>query len=169
MEIIDDFLPKKEFEYLEEIILSTYFPWNYIGRQSYEETDDSFQFQHTFYREGESPVFHYKRKIEPILEKLGGTLIRAKAVLTPKTENPRFSGFHIDFPNMTTATYYLNTNNGYTEFRDGSRIESISNRMLVFDSNLEHQGITCTDKKIRVLINFNINNIWTLNSGIQKI
>ena len=103
------------------------------------------------------------------MEKLGGTLIRAKAVLTPKTENPRFSGFHIDYPNMTTATYYLNSNNGYTEFRDGSRIESISNRMLVFDSNLEHQGITCTDKKIRVLINFNINNIWTLNSGIQKI
>ena len=156
MEIIDNFLPEDEFKSLQSVILSTYFPWNYIGRQSYEETDDSFQFQHTFYREGESPVFYYKREIETILEKLGGTLIRAKAVLTPKTENPRFSGFHIDYPNMTTATYYLNTNNGYTEFIDGSRVESISNRMLIFDSNLEHQGVTCTDEKIRVLINFNI-------------
>ena len=168
MEIHDDFLPKKQFEDIERIVLSTYFPWNYIGKQSYEETEDSFQFQHTFYREGQSPS-GYNAIIRPILEKLGGTLIRAKAVLTPKTENPRHSGFHIDYANMKTATYYLNTNNGYTGFRDGSRVESISNRMLVFDSNLEHQGITCTDKKIRVLINFNINNIWTLNSGIQKI
>ena len=168
MEIHDDFLPKKKFEDIERIVLSTYFPWNYIGKQSYEETEDSFQFQHTFYREGQSPS-GYNAIIRPILEKLGGTLIRAKAVLTPKTENPRHSGFHIDYANMKTATYYLNSNNGYTGFRDGSRVESVSNRMLVFDSNLEHEGVTCTDKKRRVLINFNINNIWTLNSGIQKI
>ena len=90
------------------------------------------------------------------MEELGGTLIRAKAVLTPKTENPQNSGFHIDYPNMTTATYYINDNNGYTEFRDGSRVESISNRMLIFDSNLEHAGVTCTDEKRRVLINFNV-------------
>ena len=53
MEIHDDFLPKKQFEDIERIVLSTYFPWNYIGKQSYEETEDSFQFQHTFYREGQ--------------------------------------------------------------------------------------------------------------------
>ena len=157
MEIIDNFLPYEEFEVLQQIILSTYFPWNYIGKQSYVETDDSFQFQHTFYREGESPVFYYKRKIEPLLEKLGGTLIRAKAVLTLKTENPRNSGFHIDYPNMTTATYYLNTNNGYTDLKTGEKVESVENRMLIFDSNMEHQGVTCTDEKRRVLINFNYN------------
>ena len=168
MEIVDNFLEEEHFELLHRIVLSTYFTWNYMGKQSYVETEDSFQFQHTFYREEDSPSEYYAI-IEPILEKLKGTLIRAKAVLTPKTENPRHSGFHIDYANMKTATYYLNSNNGYTGFRDGSRVESVSNRMLVFDSNLEHEGVTCTDKKRRVLINFNINNIWTLNSGIQKI
>ena len=85
MEIIDNFLPEDEFKSLQSVILSTYFPWNYIGRQSYEETDDSFQFQHTFYREGESPVFYYKREIEPILEKLGGTLTVSYTHLTLPT------------------------------------------------------------------------------------
>ena len=56
---------------------------------------------------------------------------------------------------MTTATYYLNTNNGYTELKTGEKVESVENRMLVFDSNIEHQGVTCTDEKRRVLINFN--------------
>ncbi len=168
MEIIDDFLPKKQFDYLQKIVLSTYFPWNYSGKQSYEETDDSFHFQHTFYREKESPS-GYNAIIHPCLQKLGGKLIRAKAVLTTKTEHSRSSGFHIDYKDMTTATYYLNTNNGYTEFKDGKKVDSISNRMLIFDSNLEHAGITCTDEKRRVLINFNINNIWTSNSGTQKI
>ncbi len=155
MEIIDNFLEEEQFEVLQRIVLSTYFPWNYMGRESYETDTDTFQFQHTFYREEDSPS-DYSAIIEPILQELGGTLIRAKAVLTPKTENPRNSGFHIDYPNMITATYYINDNNGYTEFRDGSRVESISNRMLIFDSNLEHAGVTCTDEKRRVLINFNV-------------
>ena len=155
MKIIDDFLPKIQFEEIQRIVLSTYFPWTYIGGQTYDETEDSFQFQHTFYREEEPPSDYYA-VIKPILQELGGIPIRVKAVLTPRTENPRKSGFHIDFPNMTTATYYLNSNNGYTEFMDGPRVESISNRMLVFDSNSYHAGVTCTDNKRRVLINFNI-------------
>ena len=165
MEIIDNFLPEDQFRVLQRIVLSTYFPWNYIGRQSYTTTKDSFQFYHNFYRicpddekTGDSPS-EYFAIIEPCLQKLGGTLLRAKVVLTPKTENPEFrrpSGFHSDYPNLTTATYYLNTNDGYTEFKDGKKVKSVENRILIFDSNLEHQGVTCTDEKIRVVINFNI-------------
>ena len=79
---------------------------------------------------------------------------------------------HVDYPNMKTAAFYINTNNGYTKFRrewgdwavvngypedpDHERIvESRSNRMVIFDSNLEHSGYTCTDEKVRVLVNFN--------------
>ena len=159
MEIIDDFLPKKEFEYLEEIVLSTYFPWNYIGRQSYEETDDSFQFQHTFYRGGEYPLkSDYYDLIKPILRKLKvdeKKLHRIKAILTTKTPTHRFSGYHIDYPDMTTVAFYVNSNNGYTEFQKGGKIESVANRAAIFDSNIVHGGHTSTDQKTRVLINFN--------------
>ena len=156
MEIIDNFLPEDQFKSLQNIILSTYFPWNYIDKESYTETKDSFLFFHNFYRGVDSPS-EYFSIINPCLQILGGELFRAKAVLTPKTENPRFSGFHIDYEDMKTATYYLNTNNGYTELKSGEKVESVENRMLIFDSNIEHQGVTCTDEKRRVLINFNYN------------
>ena len=55
----------------------------------------------------------------------------------------------------TTAVFYINTNNGYTEFEDGTRSESIANRMVTFPANLKHRGTTCSDEKTRIVINFN--------------
>ena len=55
----------------------------------------------------------------------------------------------------TTSIFYVNTNNGYTEFEDGTKIESVANRMVTFPTNLKHRGTSCTDEKIRVVINFN--------------
>jgi hypothetical protein len=54
--------------------------------------------------------------------------------------------------------YYINTNNGWTEFKKGGKVKSVENRMLIFDSSLEHMGVTCTDQKSRVVINFNYEN-----------
>ena len=56
---------------------------------------------------------------------------------------------------ITTAILYLNTNNGYTEFKSGDKVKSVSNRVVVFDSNLKHRTVTCTDQKTRIVINFN--------------
>ena len=54
-----------------------------------------------------------------------------------------------------TAILYINTNNGWTRFKKGARVKSIANRIVIFDSNLEHSGVTCTDEKRRVVMNFN--------------
>ena len=56
---------------------------------------------------------------------------------------------------MTTAIYYLNTNNGFTKFENGDKVNSVANRMVIFDSNLKHTGTSCTDAHARMLINFN--------------
>ena len=154
MEVIDNFLPEEQFKMLRNILVSSYFPWYYIDRQSYTSTENSFQFFHNFYREGDSPSEYYSI-IQPCLEKLKGKLSRAKAVLTPKSESSRCSGYHIDYKDMKTSTYYINTNNGWTEFEDGGKVESVANRMLIFDSNLVLAGFSCTDQKTRILINFN--------------
>ena len=37
----------------------------------------------------------------------------------------------------------------------GTKVESIANRMITFPSNMKHTGTSCTDEKIRVVINFN--------------
>jgi hypothetical protein len=49
----------------------------------------------------------------------------------------------------------MNTNNGKTIFKNGKQINSIENRIVIFDSNLQHTGTSHTDTKRRVLINFN--------------
>ena len=56
---------------------------------------------------------------------------------------------------MTTAIYYLNTNNGYTEFEDGTKIESIANRFFLFDGAIKHASTTTTNALARFNINFN--------------
>ena len=56
----------------------------------------------------------------------------------------------------TTHPYDVdNDGDGYTEFEDGTKVESIENRFVTFPSNLHHGGTTCTDQKRRVVINLN--------------
>ena len=40
-------------------------------------------------------------------------------------------------------------------FEDGSKVDNVANRMVLFSSNLKHAGTTCTDEKYRLVINFN--------------
>ena len=54
-----------------------------------------------------------------------------------------------------TAIFYFNTNNGYTEFETGEIVESIANRIVIFDGRIKHRGTTCTDQKTRVVLNIN--------------
>ena len=51
--------------------------------------------------------------------------------------------------------FYVNTNNGFTILEDGTKVESIANRALFFDSSKSHKSTTCTDEDIRVNININ--------------
>ena len=74
----------------------------------------------------------------------------------------RSGGYHVDNFNCQytqyTALYYINTNNGCTKLKNNGRVkrvQSIENRMVVFPANIQHQGITCTNKSRRVVINFN--------------
>ena len=82
--------------------------------------------------------------------------MRVKANLNPRAENIDLGKFHRDVKyDCHTAIYYVNTNNGYTEFENGDRVESVENRMVIFKSDTMHTGKSCTDENVRVLINFN--------------
>ena len=57
---------------------------------------------------------------------------------------------------MKTAVFYINTNDGYTEFENGVRVSSVANRVCIFDSNLNHRGTTHSEGgHQRVVVNFN--------------
>ena len=67
----------------------------------------------------------------------------------------RNTGWHVDNKNMKTSILYINTNNGYTKIKGHGKVKSVANRMVIFPSTLEHAGFACSDKKKRVVVNFN--------------
>jgi len=157
MQIIDNFLDKESFEEIQNLLMGSDFDWYFSDVITSDSNNvDDFQFCHSFYRDG-SPGIRY-RVIEPLIQKIAPfALIGVKANLLTKTNILREYGYHIDVKrdNVTTAVFYINTCNGYTLFRDGSKVESKANRLVIFDAQMEHTGSSCTDKHTRVVINLN--------------
>ena len=54
------------------------------------------------------------------------------------------------------TSLYINTNNGYTLFKSGEKIDSVANRLLIFDGLKEHSTVVQTDTPARYIINFNL-------------
>ena len=74
-----------------------------------------------------------------------------------KTETLKKHIFHKDDvnDNINVALFYINTNNGYTEFEDGTIINSKRNRLVLFPCKLKHRSTTTTDTRERINININ--------------
>ena len=156
----EDFLDKKDFEYVKKnIIDNMFFPWYY---QQHKVTvgDNKVQFTHVFYEKHSKNSDHYKF-LEPILNKLNPSAIRRiKANMTHRSNDIKTFDFHTDFQgnfeNQKTGIFYMNTNNGKTVFETGEEVDSIENRLLVFPAHLKHTGTTHTDDtQMRCVINFN--------------
>tara|TARA_R110002020_G_scaffold115357_2_gene265250 strand:+ start:494 stop:1012 length:519 start_codon:yes stop_codon:yes gene_type:complete len=83
-------------------------------------------------------------------------LIRVKANLFPSTPKLVEHDFHIDYPFQHKGLLFsVNTCDGYTKLDDGTKIDSIENRLLLFDSSKNHASTTCTNTHVRVNMNFN--------------
>ena len=63
---------------------------------------------------------------------------------------------HTDYPfPHKSAILYINTCEGYTKLKDRTKISSIANRLLIFDSSEDHCSTTTTDVPARFNININ--------------
>jgi hypothetical protein len=158
-EIIDNFLNQDNFLQVKNSILNPEFSWNLTPWVSNLEenlkTTSSYYFTHVFYSglyvDPQSHIF------VDILNKLEvKSLIRIKANLYPSTDNIEYQSAHIDYDySHKGAIFYLNTNDGLTTLEDGTKIESVENRILLFDPSKIHNSTTCTNDKCRVNININ--------------
>jgi hypothetical protein len=158
--IIDNFLSQEEHENISNLMFSNNFPW-FVAKtiDSYKDNElDTKELVHLFYTNYSINSTSFEilnsliNKINPI------SLIRIRAALMPKKQEQllKEKDYHTDNNfNCTTAIYYVNTNNGYTIFKDGTKVESVANRFVSFDSNLEHAGTYCSDQDFRCIINFN--------------
>ena len=153
-ELIDNFLSEEEFRPIYNIFMGMQIAWNcYDGIVM--PGDGKIQFVHPLYCDF-APSSLYWRDLQPIFDKLDPvSFVRSKANLNMKTPEIEEYELHTDVDDAITSIYYVNTNNGYTRFEDGTKVDSIANRMLIFDSNLKHAGTSCTDELRRCVINFN--------------
>tara|TARA_B100001250_G_scaffold53384_1_gene41527 strand:- start:89 stop:607 length:519 start_codon:yes stop_codon:yes gene_type:complete len=157
VQVLDNFLPDDQFNSLQSVLMGEGFPWFYNENILREDRNDLFQFVHTLYDKRRGGAGPYLDLLEGCLHQLGAQdLYRIKANLNPRIESIRDTGYHIDIdiPDVKTSILYLNTNNGCTKFSNG-KIDSVANRMVIFDAEIQHTGTTCTDEKTRVVINFN--------------
>lgn len=158
-QIIDNFLNQEEFLKIKNSILNPKFSWNLTPSVSNLDeklkVTSSYYFTHLFYSGFyvDSNSFIFVTILNQLEVK---SLIRIKANLYPSTETIVHHIDHIDyeFPHRG-AIFYLNTNNGLTILQDDTKIESVENRILLFDPSVPHNSTTCTDDKCRVNINFN--------------
>lgn len=157
-EIIDNFLHEIDIVNFEEIILSDRFPWFYLDGMTTD--NDEPIFFHLLIGDAEDNSPEYNNKITSVLyRKLNiNGILRAKINCYSRTESIKHSNWHFDnegSKDWKVAIFYINDNDGYTEFKDGTKIESKRNRLLLFDGNIEHRSSNCTDKKRRINININ--------------
>ena len=164
MKIEDNFLDQEKFDELQTIMMSDHIDWHYYNDGEFKHTNsDYFMFVHLFFLGATSSASFIH--LRPILEKIDPISVRRiKANLLTRTLKIVKKIFHVDMPDTmseeklkqwTTSILYINTNNGYTEFEDGTKVESVENRMVTFPGDIKHRGTSCTDEKTRVVFNFN--------------
>ena len=165
IEILDNFLDAKIFKQIQNTFLSESFPWFYSqGINSFDDVTKDFMFNHMFLYRDEVVSNYFYNLIIPIIGNLKFNFVyRVKANAYSKKENHIYHDFHLDdcdsrFNNSKhyIALYSINTNNGFTELEGNRKIESIENRLVLFDGNIKHRSVTQTDTNLRINVNLNL-------------
>ena len=162
MQVIPNFIEDKQVqEDIKNTLIKTReFPYHYVDHVADQSDDSDFYFVHyLFKKENDMPVCSpmFIRILSPILGRLKfNYLMRTKVNLYTKKSEFIQTDMHIDntIPHMV-GLYSVNTNNGYTLFEDGTRIESVENQMVIFDGSRKHCSVAQTDTHVRVNININ--------------
>ena len=163
IEVENNFLSQEKFVEIQNFCMGKELLWQYSDNIDNKNDVEKFQFVHMFY-ENYQPQSQSMNVLTPILELLRPAAIyRIKSNLLTKTSAIIENKFHVDMgvlpeerqKQWTTSIFYMNTNNGYTKFENGTKMNSVANRMITFPSNMKHKGTSCTDERTRVVINFN--------------
>ena len=152
MKIIKNFLPLNQYNFLKEQIQSNEFPWYF---NEYTVTPDTqFQFIHSFYymHKQQSNLFPL---INPIIELIDPALLfRVKINLNPQTSSIIETGMHKDLQDsrFKSSVLFFNTCDGYLKLKNNNPILSEDNKLVTFDSCIEHTGSTTTNEKRRIVM-----------------
>ena len=166
-QIIDDWLPLEIFKSIQEqIVFNPNYPMFLTQGVSHEPGTgertladlNNWSGGYTLYIDHMpcSPLFydlaHKTFKYFPFMH----SLIRARVNFFPRTHEVYEHEPHQDYPfSHNGAVFHLNTNDGYTKLQDGKKIQSIANRLVMFDPSIPHQSTTTSNQCGRYNIQFN--------------
>ena len=162
MKVIDNLLDEKDLDLIQNAFIyeNGGLPWYFNNYVTRNVSDDPYYcFTHHFLINNEkSDWFHLLQPLLKILREADDVkhFIRVKGNMYPSTPKIIHHESHVDTPYQHRgAIFYVNTNDGLTMLEDGTKVESIQNRLLLFDPSKTHNSTSCTDAKVRVNINFN--------------
>jgi hypothetical protein len=157
--IVDNFLPKENFLRIKELLLGNGFPWYYYPNISQIEKISKghlFYMSHIFYEYEPRSAFCNIIRNNLLSFMDVKSIVRIKANLYPNQSIKKINEMHVDYSfKHKGALFSINTNNGGTILKDGTKIDSVENRILFFDPSIEHDSENCTDEKTRINININ--------------
>ena len=161
MKIIDNVLGEEDFLKIKYFMMNEcdwYFSENVVSEQ--DKVFPYSYFIHNIFQLHENYQFHLSNSYQlmiPIIKILNPlSIVRIKANMYVNQNNFVEHGNHIDSErSIKAAVYYVNSNNGKTIFESGEEIESVENRLVIFDANHPHRSTNCTDEWRRITVNFN--------------
>ena len=161
--IIENFLSEDYFKEIQEaVVWNLDFPWfiqnNVVSDKDCSGYDESHWYaMHLAYSKA-CPRGKTYDLLVPFINLIPDlhALIRVKYNFYAQTPEIIDHAKHIDYDfENKGAILYLNTCNGYTRLHDGTKIENIENRLLLFDPQKLHNSSTTTNSKGRFNININ--------------
>ena len=162
MKIVDNFLYEDDHKFFVDLFEHKDFPWFICKKVAAQEVPEEYERQwymtHMFYDNTICSDYYGSIEEKILRHKDFPTvfaMLRIKGNMYPGAEKLSEHAPHSDtnFTHMG-AIYYINTNNGYTLI-EGQKVESIANRMVIFDPSIPHNSTDCTDEPYRMNINFN--------------
>tara|TARA_Y100001972_G_C7613933_1_gene307849 strand:+ start:484 stop:1002 length:519 start_codon:yes stop_codon:yes gene_type:complete len=159
--VIDDALPIEDYKNLEYLVHGSDIQWRlHNGTVGKPTNFGDWRFTHIIYHQQYSLNEKYKHNFNSVFNYLKvAALISCKLNCDIYTIKPEQRPWHVDqgvHSNCTfTSILYFNDCNGKTMFKDDFSVKSKRNRMVIFNSELEHCGVTQTDAPRRYVLNTN--------------
>ena len=156
VKVIENYLNDQDFDFIKTVVFDKEFPWFYEKDVAYEEkVSSNFYYQvHLLYTDDHPNSLFYDRIIHYF--DFYKCLYRVKINMYPNQGEFIEHPMHTDFEfKHKAALFSLNDCDGYTKFEDGSIVESVANRLILFDPTKQHCSTNTTNTERRVNINFN--------------
>ncbi len=167
----DNFLERGDFVFLKELFFHPNTTWgaNWTIADPVEvsrkDNYDDWFLAHAIYDDNRPLSSAFDEVYARLVSKIAdleltdfAVLTRIKANFYPHTAKLNEHKPHTDATHARRwrgAVYCLNTCDGYTGFMDGTKIDTVENRLILFDSLEPHFSTSTTNAQARININVN--------------